>query len=102
MTAAPTTTAPDKEPNEGPDGGTGTGPGEGPDSGRGGGPDTGRDAGTDAGPDDGPGGPRRKGRAAPEPAPYEDAFDHDTLPAPRARPRRCCARCSPRSGRGSP
>ncbi|WP_328447969.1 ABC transporter ATP-binding protein/permease [Streptomyces sp. NBC_00386] len=92
MTAAPTTTAPDKEPNEEPDGGTGTGPGEGTDSGRSGGPDAGRndgtgsgthtDAGTGTGPDDGPGGPRRKGRAAPEPAPYEDPFDHDTLPTP--------------------
>ncbi|MET7986752.1 ABC transporter ATP-binding protein [Streptomyces sp. NPDC005281] len=118
MTAAPTTTAPDKEPNEEPDtgtgrgthsgthsgtgggtrGGTGGGPGEGTDtgagkttgsgpgqgtgSGPGGGPDAGQDEGTGTGPDDGPGGPRRKGRAVPEPEAYQDPFDHDTLPAP--------------------
>ncbi|MEU9135634.1 ABC transporter ATP-binding protein [Streptomyces sp. NPDC048404] len=106
MTAAPTTTAPDRDPDEEPDGGTGAGPGEetagglsgGPDAGRDDatgtgtdagpydGPDAGRDDGTNTrphdGPVDGPPGRRRKGRAAPKPEPYEDPFDHDTLPTP--------------------
>ncbi|MGW7612446.1 ABC transporter ATP-binding protein [Streptomyces sp. NPDC054766] len=87
MTAAPRTTAPDKEPDEGPDkepnGGPGKGPGEAPDTGRRNhGPREGRDDGPGRGQDDGPGGGRRKGRAAPEPEPYQDPFDRDTLPTP--------------------
>ncbi|WRZ90460.1 ABC transporter ATP-binding protein/permease [Streptomyces sp. NBC_01007] len=94
MTAAPTTTAPGKEPNEGPNkgpdsgpdngpnGGPGKGPGEEPDTGRGHGPREGRDDGPGGGRYDGPGGGRRKRRAAPEPEPYQDPFDRDTLPTP--------------------
>ncbi|MET8098423.1 ABC transporter ATP-binding protein [Streptomyces sp. NPDC005236] len=77
-----TDTGAGKTTGSGPDQGTGSGPGQGTGSGPGGGPDAGQDEGTGTGPDDGPGGPRRKGRAVPEPEAYQDPFDHDTLPAP--------------------
>ncbi|MEU0435434.1 ABC transporter ATP-binding protein [Streptomyces sp. NPDC006290] len=89
MTAAPRTTAPDKEPNEEPDKGPTDGPGEDRNAGRDGGRNTGhneRDDGRNPGQDGGRNAERnsgrRKGRAAPEPEPYQDPFDRDTLPTP--------------------
>ncbi|MCX4988328.1 MULTISPECIES: ABC transporter ATP-binding protein [unclassified Streptomyces] len=62
MTAAPTTTAPGKDPNEEPYGGS-----------------TGRQ---DERPEEEPGGGRGKDRAAGEPEPHQDPFDRDALPTP--------------------
>ncbi|MFF3410890.1 ABC transporter transmembrane domain-containing protein [Streptomyces sp. NPDC002742] len=90
MTAAPTTTAPDKEPDEGPEKGPEKEPDTGPDRKPAAGPyedrdagqEAGRNAGRDAGRNAGRDAGRRKGRAAPEPEPYQDPFDRDTLPTP--------------------
>ncbi|MET9410916.1 ATP-binding cassette domain-containing protein [Streptomyces sp. NPDC002935] len=98
MTAAPTTTAPNKEPDKGPNQGSSqapnqgpnqgsneepgkgplAGPAEGPAQGPGTGPAQGPDTGPAQGPDDG----RRKDRAGREPEPHTDPFDRDTLPTP--------------------
>ncbi|MER5472690.1 ATP-binding cassette domain-containing protein [Streptomyces sp. NPDC002685] len=110
MTAAPTTTAPNKEPDKGPNQGSneepgkgplagpaegpaqgpgtgpaqgpGTGPAQGPDTGPAQGPDTGPAQGPDTGPAHGPDDGRRKDRAGREPEPHTDPFDRDTLPTP--------------------